>query len=153
MYSKAEASYIKEQFWTRFGKYMSPILSAEGEKINWINYKTGIKQLNFKMNATHEWAYIGIEIGHKDPQQASQLYGQFQQLRGALEQTLGETWQWQSRHENEHHQLLSSISCVHQPCNIFKEEDWPVIISFLKPRILTLDQFWCNHKLVFEMMQ
>lgn len=152
MYTREEASYIKQQFWTRFGKYMSPVLSAEGEKINWINYKTGVKHLSFKMNATHEFAYIGIEISHKDPVQALALYNQFKLVQAALEETLGEKWQWQAAYENEHYQLLSTISRHHKPCNIFKETDWPEIISFLKPRIIQLDRFWSDYRMVFEMV-
>ena len=42
MYSKQELSRIREEFWTSFGRYMQPILSADGEKVNWVNYKTGM---------------------------------------------------------------------------------------------------------------
>ena len=152
MYTREQASIIKQQFWTRFGKYMAPILSADGEKINWINYKTGIRHLSFRMNATHEFAYIGIEINDKEPVKRAALYDQFMILAPVLEQTLGEKWQWQAQDEHEHHQSLSSVSISLQGCNIFKESDWPQIISFLKPRILKLDEFWYEHKMIFEML-
>ena len=54
MYSKSEASQLKQEFWTSFGQYMSPVLSAEGEKLNWINYKTGEKDIFFKMKANNK---------------------------------------------------------------------------------------------------
>ena len=59
MFSKQHASQLRKEFWTVFGQYMSPINSYEGEKINWINYKTGVKGLQFKMHAdlqNLEWA-------------------------------------------------------------------------------------------------
>ncbi len=152
MYTREQSSYIKQQFWTRFGKYMAPIPSALGEKINWINYKTGIRHLNFRMDATDEFAYIGIEINHKDPIRAVALYKQFGILAPSLEETLAEKWQWQAECSQEHNQLLCSISISHPGCNILKESDWPAIISFLKPRILKLDQFWIEHKMIFEMV-
>lgn len=152
MYTKEQASHRKQEFWTRFGKYMAPVLSAEGEKINWINYKTGIRHLNFKMNATQEFADIGIEVGHKDPPHAAALYEQFKMLRPVLEAVLGEEWTWEPKKYNEHLQLFSSISLQHQPCNILRDSDWPEIISFLKPRIIRLDQFWCEHRMIFEMI-
>jgi hypothetical protein len=34
--------------------------------------------------------------------------------------------------------------------NIFHEADWPAIISFLKPRIMALDEFWEIAKNVIE---
>ncbi len=152
MYTREQASIIKQQFWTRFGKYMAPILSADGEKINWMNYKTGIRHINFRMNATQGSAYIGIEINHKDDVQAAALYKQFRKCEQMLEDTLQEKWQWQAVYENEHHQILSTISLTHPGCNVLKEADWPAIISFLKPRILKLDEFWCEHKMIFEMI-
>ncbi len=51
MFSKQDASKLKKEFWTAFGRYMKPVLSADGEKINWINYKTGEKDIVFKMDA------------------------------------------------------------------------------------------------------
>ncbi len=45
MFSKQEASQLRKDFWTAFGLYMRPIPSAEGDKINWINYKTGEKDI------------------------------------------------------------------------------------------------------------
>ncbi|MFA6277828.1 MAG: DUF4268 domain-containing protein, partial [Pedobacter sp.] len=64
MYSKEEASKTRQQFWITFGKYMKPILSAEGLPINWINYKTGIKNIYFRMDAEQHKAIISIEITH-----------------------------------------------------------------------------------------
>jgi len=40
MFKRQEASRLREEFWTTFGRYMRPVLSTEGIKINWINYKT-----------------------------------------------------------------------------------------------------------------
>ena len=66
MYSKKEESFLREQFWTTFGQYISPVPSAEGVKINWINYKSGIRFIHVKMEVQNGLAYIGIEISHKD---------------------------------------------------------------------------------------
>ncbi|RZK28608.1 MAG: DUF4268 domain-containing protein, partial [Hymenobacter sp.] len=45
MYSKAEATQLRQAFWTTFGQYMAPVPSAEGWPTNWINYKTGLKHV------------------------------------------------------------------------------------------------------------
>jgi hypothetical protein len=152
MYTREQAAAIRQNFWTRFGKYMAPVLSAEGEKINWINYKTGIPNLFFRMNAGKDEAYIGIEIMHKNPVQAEQLYKQWEALAPMLEEATGETWRWERLHTNETGGMLDRIYTTLTPANIFKETDWPSIISFLKPRIIALDHFWVNHKMIFEMM-
>ena len=66
MYSRAEATQLRQAFWTAFGQYMAPVLSAEGEKVNWPNYKTGIKHVYFRMRADTRTASIGIELTHPD---------------------------------------------------------------------------------------
>ncbi|MFZ4771323.1 MAG: DUF4268 domain-containing protein, partial [Ferruginibacter sp.] len=106
MYTREQASQIKQVFWTRFGKYMLPVLSADGEKINWINYKTGIRTVSFKMNATKDEVSIAIEIVHKDREYALKLYDQFVFLQSFLEEALEEKWEWEPLAENEHHQQL-----------------------------------------------
>ena len=66
MYSRQEVSFLTQQFWTAFGQYLAPILSAEGEKINWVNYKTGEKDVRFLMTTESGTAKISITFSHKD---------------------------------------------------------------------------------------
>jgi hypothetical protein len=128
MYTKQEISKQKQAFWTAFGRYMKPVLSAEGEAISWLNYKTGNKQVSFKMEVDTREAEISIVL--HDPA----YYGRFVQLKGVLFAELGEEdWTWAPR---------SHIAKRLTGVNIFKNEDWPAIISFLKPRIIALDSFW-----------
>ncbi len=58
MYSKQEAANLKREFWTVFGQYMRPVLSADGEQINWVNYKTGEKHVFFKCEADSKAARV-----------------------------------------------------------------------------------------------
>ena len=66
MFSKKELAQSRKEFGMIFGQYMSPVLSSEDEKINWINYKTGVKGLQFKMNVVQDVASISIEINRSD---------------------------------------------------------------------------------------
>jgi hypothetical protein len=150
MYTREQASQVKQVFWTKFGKYMAPVLSANGEKINWINYKTGIRNLKFCMNVTSEEAYIGIEIQHKNPTHASKIYDQFVLLKPKLEEVLDECWHWERICEKGSDHFLSRISIRLQSCDIRNESSWAIIISFLKPRIIALDKFWCEYSMIFE---
>lgn len=149
MYSRQEASILKQQFWTSFGQYLSPIPSATGNKINWINYKTGNRYIHFKMDAT-DHAYIGIEILHKDKETQERYYKHFKTLRPELEAILAEQWKWENNIFINGKQL-SRIYHTLPNMNIFKQTDWPGIISFLKPRIILLDRFWVAHNDIFEM--
>ena len=151
MYSKDEASKLKEAFWTTFGQYIALQPSAEGLKINWINYRTGIKYLNFKMFADGHLAFIAIELSHPDPGMQELLFEHFKSLRKILTGYLNEEWQWELHLTDENYKTVSRIYIRLSEVSIFRKEDWPALISFFKPRITALDKFWNDTSDSFEL--
>ena len=153
MYSKHEASQLRQEFWTTFGQYLSPILSAEGEKINWINYKTGEKNISFRMHADNRMANISIELTHKDSEIQQLYFEQFLQFKNLFDDVVNEEWNWQLHAYDEHGKLVSKIFKEKTGVSIFQKQDWPDLISFFKPRIIALDEFWSQVKYSFEMLR
>jgi hypothetical protein len=153
MYSKQEASILKQQFWTSFGLYMSPVLSSDGEKINWVNYKTGEKYLRFKMHADNKSAFVGIIITHKDAVIRELYFEQFIEMKKIMENILPDSWQWLLHSEDENAQPISIVYDEMEGVSIFNKEDWPKLISFFKPRIVALDEFWNMVKYSFESLK
>lgn len=151
MYTREEISKQKQAFWTAFGKYMQPVLSAEGQPVSWLNYKTGVGGIHFKMDADRDRAVIKIQLSSSNPVTRQLQYGQFSQLKTILDETLGEDdWVWQQAEQDEHGKTISTISKTIVGVNIHQHSDWPTIISFLKPRIIALDVFWSMAKHSFE---
>lgn len=153
MYSKDEASQIKQAFWTAFGQYISPQLSAEGLKVNWVNYKTGIKHLCFRMQAEKRNASISIEIAHPDTGIQELFFEQFLELKNVLHGYLDEEWEWHLHTTDEYGKTISRIYKETSPVNVFNKADWPEIISFLKPRIIALDEFWSDARYSFDALK
>ena len=150
MYSRQEAAQLKQEFWTAFGQYLSPVLSAEGERINWINYKTGEKNIFFRLHADNKNASVSIELTHKDRDIQQLYFEQFVQFKKLLESTTGEEWQWQLHTADDFGKTISKIYTELKDVSIFKKEDWSRLISFFKQRIIALDEFWSNVKYAFE---
>ncbi len=153
MYSKEQASALKQAFWTAFGQYMSLNLSAEGDKINWINYKTGIKHLHFKMQVDNRSAVVMIEFAHPDPGMQELMFEQFLAYRNLFKNALNEDWDWEMQVQNENYKTVSRISKQLTGVSVFKKEDWPALISFFKPRIIALDEFWDDAKYSFDVFK
>jgi hypothetical protein len=153
LYSKDQASQIKQEFWTAFGQYIAPQLSAEGLRINWINYKTGVKHLFFKMQADKRQASIAIEITHPDVGMQELVFEQFKEFRRLLENQLEEEWDWELCTHDEYGKTISRIYKVLPNVSIFKKEDWPSLISFFKPRMIALDEFWNDAQAGFEVFK
>lgn len=142
MYSRQEASQLRKNFWTSFGQYMRPLRNAADEPVNWLNYKTGVKHLYFRMDADNDKATIAIELRHPDPLIQQHYFEKFRSLEKLLHQVIGENWQWQLHDIDEDGKLVSRIGTQLKNVNVFHVNDWPAIISFLKPRMLALDIFW-----------
>jgi hypothetical protein len=150
MYSRAELTKIRTEFWIAFGQYMKPVPNVQGRRINWSNYKTGIKDIYFRLRAERGFASIGIELGHADSELQELFFDQFKALKNLLGGSLQEEWEWKLHQENEWGQTISKIEKTLPGVNVMDREDWPKIISFLKPRIMALDEFWDNVKPGFE---
>jgi hypothetical protein len=153
MYSKEQASQLRQQFWTTFGQYIAPQLSADGLKINWINYKTGVKHIQFKMQAENRSAFIAIELTHPDAGIQELHFEQFKELKLVLAHTLQEDWEWTVHTHDQNGKLVSRIYKELQNVSLFNRNDWPALISFFKPRIIALDEFWSTAKYSFEALQ
>lgn len=129
---------------------MKPVPGATGEAVNWLNYKTGIRNIFFRLDADKQYTRVGIEIQHVTETERLHYYNHFVALKKLLEQTTGYEWYWQAAVVDENGQTISRISQVLNNVSVLNEADWPAIIAFLKPRITALDAFWETVKDGFE---
>ena len=150
MYSRQESSELRQTVWTVFGQYMSPVLSAENEKVAWLNYKTTAKNIHFKMEADDRQAIIFIELSHPEPHMQQLHFNQFKTQQPLLVHTLNEEWVWEHHNVNIQGKAISRIYKVLPGVSIFNKDDWPHLISFFKPRLIALDRFWSATKYGFQ---
>ncbi len=152
MNTKSDASLIRQKFWTSFGKYMSPVPSATLEKVNWVNYKTGIKGISFKMEADKDSASIAVEIFLKDTMLQHQYFEIFNNFTKHFENIVGKGWCLKRNNLSENKENVSKIVIDLKNVSIFRDNDWPTIISFLKHSMIGLDAFWAVYKPAFELI-
>lgn len=150
MYSKTEAAQLRQAFWTAFGQYMQPVPSAEGLPTSWVNYKTGLKHVYFRLHADTRHATVSIDITHPDAGLRELFFAQFEELRARLEETTGAAWTWAPDATDEYGKPISRIYQELAPVNLFSRDDWPRLISFFKPRIVALDEFWSTAQYAFD---
>lgn len=150
MFTRAEASLIKQEFWTTFGKYMSPVPSSEGIKINWVNYHTKTKDVYFRMHTGPKHATISIAIEHADPDIREMYFEQFLELRDLLHASLQEEWSWQLHAVSDDGKVTTRIFKELPNTSVLNKNDWPALISFFKTRIIALDEFWENARYSFD---
>jgi hypothetical protein len=105
------------------------------------------------MLAENKAAMIAIELTHKDTEVQELYFEQFEQFKKLFKDSMGEEWHWQLHGYDEHGKVVSRIYMEKQQVSIFKKSDWPELISFFKPRIISLDEFWSSIKYAFESLR
>ena len=153
MFSKEEAYQKKKDFWVSYGGYMKLQKNAEGESINWINYKTGVKGLYFRTNVDRKFAEVLIQVDHPDPDMKQMIWEQLEEYEMVLHSYVGVDWIWNAQDFDEDGKEISTIRVKLENVSIFRDADWPNIISFLKERMKNLDEFWIDHKDSFEIFK
>ncbi|MCW3084020.1 MAG: hypothetical protein JWP12_1386 [Bacteroidetes bacterium] len=150
MYSRAEASQLKHEFWIAFGRYISLNLNSEGMKINWVNYHTGYKYVYFRMEVDQKKAEISIQLTHPDTLMRELYFDKFSSFRAIITNALNEDWIWEAETAGEYGKSISKIATGIKGVNVYDRNSWPEIISFFKPRIIALDEVWNDIKDGFE---
>ena len=153
MFKREDSARFREEFWTTFGRYMNPVPSSEGLKINWINYRTTIKDVHFRMQVGRQSAIISISLEHHDEGVRELYFQQFEEFKTLLHATLEEEWEWQRNALITEQKVISRIYKEVHGISLFNKQHWPELISFFKPRIIALDRFWENARYSFEALR
>jgi hypothetical protein len=127
MFSDAEASALRQKFWTRFGQYMSPVTSAEGEKINWINYRTGVKNIKWKMETLNREASVSVIISGNEvlKDRFLQIFDQVKYIR---ENDMILEKDFMEHNSNNLYRLTKKLPGI----SVLDESKWPDLIIFFK---------------------
>lgn len=152
MFSKTEASQLRTAFWTAFGQYMAPVKGVDEEKVNWINYNTGEKDIFFRMKTEGNETSIAIELTHKDAGIRRIYFEQFLALKNLLYEAGSQDWLWEANVVQDGREI-SRIYKSLPNTTIFRRDDWPQIISFFKQGIMALDAFWSSARYSFELLR
>jgi len=152
MYTKEEKKAIKTEFWTSYGVYMRKYTPQYG-KVHWVNYKTKIKDLYFRLEFANNKAIFSIDLQHKDDGIRELFYEQLTELKVVLHDSVGEELKWEELCFNEFNQPISRISASLLDVNLFNKDDWQKVFEFFEKRIVGLHEFWMDFKEIFIELQ
>lgn len=152
MFSKADAKAWNQRFYTNFGTYMlkhvpqaDPGLRAS---LKWLNYRTGVKDIYFRLEADKNKAIVAIDLQHPDEGVRELFFEQFQEFKGILESIAGPLI-WDENYTLENGRQVSRIYQQLGGVNYYKEDDWHTIFPFFEKYLLAFDEFWADFKEVF----
>lgn len=148
MFSKAENAAGKIAFWTSLGRYLLPVLGADGTPKKWMNYETGVPGIYLRILLSGNTAYAGIEIADAENERGAQQVEILLQTLPILRRFAGEEWNWISPPDRPAKSLFWGISL--QGKNPAVQSHWPDLISFFKENLLVLDGYWNEAGAAFE---
>lgn len=152
MFTKEEKKAIKTEFWTSFGVFMRKH-NKEFGKVHWVNYKTKIKDLYFRLEFTPEKACFSIDLQHVDDGIREIFYEQFTELKVLLHDAIGEELIWEEVVFNEFEKPIARIYIEKTNVNLYNKNDWQEVFLFFEKRIVGLHRFWMDFKEIFLQLQ
>lgn len=129
---------------------MAPIPFADEAERNWLNYKTGVRHIFIKIETPNRGATVALILTHPDELERRQVFAELLSLQPLFESVAGKGWLWEEQAYNANQQPISRITKQIDHVSILNEQDWPALISFLKPALIELDAFWAMARFQFE---
>lgn len=149
MYSKDEEKQLKIEFWGILNEQLELERGFHGNKVNWMNFNTKIKQLFFRMEADREGARLCIDLQFVDSGIRELFYEQFTEFQKLLDESLEGDILWQENFYHSNGKTISRISVNMADADMFKKQDWPKMHEFLKKNFINLEGFWAEFGEVF----
>ncbi|PCJ00187.1 MAG: hypothetical protein COB15_03375 [Flavobacteriales bacterium] len=152
MFSKDEKKQFNSDFWNSFGLYMKKYNNRYG-RLRWVNYRSNVKDIFFRLSMTPKEAIFSIEIQHNDDDIRELFYEQFLQLKTVLESSIGNDVVWEQVSFNQYDSPVSKISVHISDVSIYNKDDWKKTFQFYEKRMVGLHEFWEEFKEVFKQLE
>jgi len=151
MFSREEKKAFRKEFWTAFGVFMRKHTPLSHPKVKWLNYRTGVKDLYFRLEADGKKVRISIDLQHHDEGIRALFWEQWLELKKMLEANTDSSWEWEQEYYNpEIRQDVSRIGIEKVGLNCFNKEHWSEAFHFFEKYIVGLDEFWADFRIIFE---
>lgn len=149
MWSKEEVRNRNIRFYTNFGIYMKKHAKEHGEKIRWVNYRTGLNTVHFKLDTFKNSSKVCIDITGKDKGVREVFFEQFEEFKTLLSIRMDKL-DWIQEYRIDSGIYITRIYTELRGPSINKESDWGEIYRFFEKNILALHDFWELSQDVFK---
>jgi len=154
MYGKEESIALRKLFWTSFGKYIGHNKNAAGRKTKWLNYRSGVKDIYFRLEIDKRKARVCIDLQHNDEGIRALFYEQFLEVKTVFTDiTETSEWIWLDYYCNEYNKEMSRIYVEIEDVNLYEQTTWNTIFPFFSSHLIALDVFWDEFKDLFKQLE
>jgi len=133
MYSKAEMSKLKREFWIAF---------AEKYPRKWLLYDTKIKDFSFKFFVDNKKASVMIDIEPKDSEKRIELFEKLEGLRAILEADYIQDLIFEKNLTLETGKVISRVWIDKSGVSVSNPASWPQIFDFFNQKMDAMERFF-----------
>jgi hypothetical protein len=144
MFKKEELKHIRTEFWESFRKRMEKARSASGRRKNWVNYKSNIRDIYFRMDVTGQEAYFAIDIQFQDEGIREIVWEQFMEAAALMRGLIGEEMECLPDTVLNPGLTVHRLKWTKHNVSLFESSDHEKIQTFLEQKIRGLDEFWTD---------
>ncbi|MCF0206176.1 MAG: DUF4268 domain-containing protein [Bacteroidales bacterium] len=147
MYSKAEASQIRRQFWIQFDEYSRSYLGKHGK---WMTYNTGVKDLVLKFNISRTQANVMMAVESRNEDLRFDIFCKLHECELVLNGFLGEGWIWDEMHILENGKPVCALYKQIEDVDIYDQECWEKVHHFFAEEMTRLEKALVEIRPFFE---
>lgn len=144
MFKKEELKQIRTDFWESFRKRMEKVRSASGKRKNWVNYKSNIRDIYFRMDVTGKEAFLAIDIQFQDEGIREIVWEQFMETAVLMRGLIGEEMECLPDTVLTPGFTAHRLKWTLQDVSLFEPSNHEKIQTFLEQKIRRLDEFWTD---------
>ena len=146
MLSKEELKHYKITFWEEFKQHMSKHRSASGRKMNWLQYKTDIKQIFLRLETNKSNVRVCFDIQFKDAGIRSIVWEQMGELKKVLNDEMKEDGVWEEHFWNDTIDDFCRIYWEKSDLNYLDKNNKQAIFNFFEDKLICFDKFYDVYK-------
>lgn len=146
MLSKEELKNHKITFWEDFKKRMSEHRSVSGRKMNWLQYRTDLKDVYLRLETDKKEVRICFDFQFKDPEIRSIVWEQMGELKQVLINEMGEEGIWEEHYWNSTINDFCRIYWKKDGLNYLNHEHKNQIFDFFEDKLIRFDSFYDTFK-------
>jgi len=152
MLPKEERKKINQAFWDGFKKEMRRHNSRHRRNINWLKYPTEIRHVYLRLHCDNLGVFLSFDIQFKDPGIRDLFWEQLTELKQVMKAEMGDNGQWLKDLSAPEGFVFDRIQWHLDGVNFYRSEDWPVVYSFFKERLIAFDRFYQEFKEVLILL-
>lgn len=153
MFSKDEEKALKGAFWGTLTTKIQKYRSANGRRVNWFKYRTGLNEIYVRTEVDQHGCKICIDLQFKNSGIRELFYEQFLETKTVFENTMISPVIWQPNYEHGYGTEVSRISVENTTTNLYRQEDWPEMHQFIITHLRRVDEYWVDFGELFKTLK